>query len=234
MIKINLLPDSRPVKKKKGVTALGGAGRLNMILLGAAIGVAALVILVQWWLLTSQIKDLDEKIRRDQLEVARLESVLREVKDFEGKKARLQKKVDLINQLRVNQKGPVRLMDEVSNALPDLVWLEKMEYKGSTIGLEGKALNPPAIGNFIENLRKVKAFQEPTLQDMTACSAGAANLYCFRLNFTFSALDRTQGEAPPAPAAPGPGAAPPSTAPPAKAEAPVPAQPARVAAVTGS
>lgn len=209
MIKINLLPDSRPVKKKRGVTALGGAGRLNLILLGGALGLAALVVLVQWWLLSSQIKELDEKIRKDQLEVARLESVLKEVKDFEDKKARLQKKVDLINQLKQNQKGPVRLMDEVSSALPDLLWLDKMEYKGNVIAFDGKALNPTAVGYFIENLRKVRNFQEPTVRDISASSAGGAQLYSFQLNFTFNNLDRTQGEPPPAaPPAAAPGSAP--------------------------
>ncbi len=37
MIKINLLAEAKPVKKKRGVSALGGAGRLNLFLiLGAA------------------------------------------------------------------------------------------------------------------------------------------------------------------------------------------------------
>ena len=224
MIKINLLPDSRPVKKKRGVTALGGAGRLNLFLLGGALGIAGLVVLVQWWLLSSQIKELDEKIRKDQLEVARLESVLKEVKEFEDKKARQLKKVDLINQLRQNQKGPVRLMDEVSSALPDLLWLDKMEYKGNVIGFDGKALNPTAVGYFVENLRKVRAFQEPTVKDISASSTSGAQLYSFQLNFTFSNLDRTQGEPPPA-AAPGPGGSPAAPgAPPAGAPAPAAAR----------
>lgn len=220
MIKINLLPEAKPTKKKKGVSALGGGERLNVILLVGAVVIGLLVIGVQWWIYRSQIKELDEKIRRDQLEVARLESILREVKDFEDKKAKLQKKVDLINQLKQNQKGPVRLMDEVSSALPDLLWLEKMEYKGATINLAGKALNPPAVANFLENLKKVSAFQEPKVQDISAASARGAALYNFSLSFVFSNIDKTQ-QPEPAPAAAA-GAAPaggtaPAGAPPAAA-----------------
>jgi hypothetical protein len=33
MIKINLLSEAKPQKKKKGVSALGGAGRLNLFLI---------------------------------------------------------------------------------------------------------------------------------------------------------------------------------------------------------
>ena len=210
MIKINLLPDTKPAKKKRAASAFGGAGRLNLMLVAGGVTVGLLVILVHFLVLSSQIKDLDEKIRKDQLEVARLESVLREVKDFEDKKARLQKKVDLINQLKVNQKGPVRLMDEVSNALPDLVWIESMEYRGNTINVAGKAFNPPAVANFVTNLKKVPSFQEPVLVDLKATNSGGAQLYNYRLTFVFTNLDKTQGEPPPPPppaagAAPAPG-----------------------------
>ncbi len=198
MIKINLLPDTKPVKKKRGVAAFGGAGRINLMLVAGGVVLGLVVILVHYLILGSQIKELDEKIRTDRIEVTRLESVLREVKDFEDKKARLQKKVDLINQLKQNQKGPVRLMDEVSNALPDLVWIESMEYKGNTISIAGKAFNPPAVANFFTNLKKIPFLQEPNLESMSAVSAGGAQLYNYRLSFVFSNLDRTQGEAPPA------------------------------------
>ncbi len=210
MIKINLLPDTKPVKKRRAAAAYGGAGRLNLMLVMGGVTVGLLVILVHYLVLSSQIKDLNEKIRKDQLEVARLESVLREVKDFEDKKARLQKKVDLINQLKQNQKGPVRLMDEVSNALPDLVWIDSMEYRGNSINIAGKAFNPPAISNFITNLKKIPAFQEPNLQDLRAATAGGAQLYNYRLTFVFSNLDRTQGEPPPSPPAAGSAPASPS------------------------
>ena len=201
MIKINLLPDAKPTKKKKGVSTFGGAGRLNLMLLAGGVALGLLVILVHYLILASETRSLDDKIRRNQLEVARLESVLREVKDFEDKKTRLQKKVDLINQLKQNQKGPVRLMDEVSNSLPDLVWVESMEYKGNSISVSGKAFNPPAVGNFFTNLKKVPSFQEPVLVGLNAANVGGASLYNYRLSFVFTNLDKTQGEpaAPPAP-----------------------------------
>ena len=210
MIRINLLAEAKPVRKKRGVSALGGAGRLNTILIGVAIGVAVLALLIHWWILSSAIKAQEEKIRVAQVEVTRLESVLKEVRDFEAKKAKLQKKVDLINQLKQNQKGPVRLMDEVSKALPDLVWLEKLDYRGNSIHIVGKAFNPPAVANFLENLKRVPAFQEPKVSFSACGGPGGLQLYCFELSFVFSTLDRTQPEAaapPPAPAAPATGAA---------------------------
>ncbi len=202
MIKINLLAEAKPTKKKKGVAALGGAGRLNVLLLGAAIGIGLLAAFIHWYILNDETKKLEEKIRVAQAEVTRLESILKEVRDFEDKKAKLQKKVDLINQLKTNQRGPVRLMDEVSKALPDLLWLEKMTYAGTTINLDGKALNPNAVANFLENLKRVPSFQEPKVQSIDRATGVGAELYNFKLSFVFSNIDKTQGD--PAAAAPAP------------------------------
>ncbi len=194
MIKINLLSEAKPTKKKRGVSALGGAGRLNLFLILGGLVLGLLVVGVQWWVESSRLKEQEEKNRLAQQEVTRLEAVLKEVADFEDKKAKLQKKVDLINSLKASQRGPVRLMDEVSSALPDLLWLERMELKGNQIAIDGKALNPPAVANFFTNLKLVQAFQEPKLTVLSAATAGAANLYNFKLSFVFADLDRTQFE----------------------------------------
>ncbi len=194
MIRINLLAEAKPAKKKRGVAALGAGGRLNTILLGAAIGLAVIVGAIQYWILSTQIRRENEKIRVAQVEVARLESVLKEVKDYEAKKARVQRKVDLINQLKQNQRGPVRLMDEISRALPDLVWLEKMEAHGNAVSMTGKAFNPPAVANFLENLKRVPSFQEPKVEFSACAGPGNVSLYCFRMNFVFSNIDRTAPE----------------------------------------
>jgi len=195
MIRINLLAEAKPVKKKRGVAAFGSGGRLNTVLIGATLGLAVLAGLIHYFILSSAIKAQMEKIRVAQVEVTRLETVLKEVRDFEQKKVRLQKKVDLINTLKVNQRGPVRLMDEVSKALPDLVWLDRLDYRGNSIAIDGKAFNPPAVANFLENLKRVPAFQEPKVE-FTACGgAGGAQLYCFKISFVFSTLDKTQPDA---------------------------------------
>lgn len=196
MIKINLLAEAKPTKRRKGVSALGGAGRLNVVLLFGAMIVGLLVCIIQWALLNNETKKLDENIRIAQAEVTRLESVLAEVRDFEEKKERLQKKVDLINQLKINQRGPVRLMDEISKALPDLLWLERMEFKGNSINVTGKALNPNAVANFLENLKRQPSFQEPTVRDITASGGGREPIYSFTLGFVFANLEKVQVEEP--------------------------------------
>jgi len=77
---------SQAVKKKRGVAALGSGGRLNTVLIGAALGVAVLAGIIHYFILSTGIKSQEEKIRVAQVEVTRLETVLKEVRDFEQKK----------------------------------------------------------------------------------------------------------------------------------------------------
>ncbi len=207
MIKINLLTEAKPAKKKRGVSALGGAGRLNLFLILGGLLIGILVVGVQWWVEASRLREQREKNRVAQQEVTRLEAILKEVQEFENKKAQLEKKVKLIEALKANQRGPVRLMDEVSTALPDLLWLDRLELQGNQITIDGRALNPPAVANFLENLKRVSSFQEPKVRSINAAAVREANLYNFGLSFVFADLDRTQFEsagepgAAPAPAA---------------------------------
>ena len=185
MIKINLLSEAKPTKRKKGVAALGGAGRMNVVLLVGMTMLGLLVCFVRWWMLRAETNRLDEEIRRAQAEVSRLEAVLREVQDFENKKARLQRKVDLINQLKANQRGPVRLMDEVSKALPDLVWLTDMQVAGDQLTLKGKTLSPNAVATYLENLKKSPYFAEPVFKNLGR-EAGPQGIYNWELSVKFT------------------------------------------------
>ena len=60
MIRINLLSEARPQRTKRGVSALGGAGRLNTLLMGGVIGLAILVGVIHYWGLHSAIKHQEE------------------------------------------------------------------------------------------------------------------------------------------------------------------------------
>ena len=50
MIKINLLSEAKPAKKKRGVSALGGAGRLNLFLIigGLLLGLLVAAVFAQF------------------------------------------------------------------------------------------------------------------------------------------------------------------------------------------
>jgi type IV pilus assembly protein PilN len=184
LIRINLLTEARAAATRKTSLLPSGARLNNLILLG---GVAAgiLYIGIMALILHSRSKSLDEEIARAQEEVARLKSIIDEVKGYEDKKASLEAKIQLINNLKTNQKGPVRLMDEISRALPDLVWLTELAVSGDQVSLKGRTLSPNAVATYLENLKKSPFFAEPVFRNLGR-DQGSQGIYTWEMTLTFT------------------------------------------------
>lgn len=184
MIKINLVGErKRPVTPSPAAGAGGfeSASLGNWLLVGLIL-LGVLVTLGHMWILNGKIEDKEAEVAEAQREVDELEPYIREVEEFKAKKAELERKVEVINQLKANQHGPVRVMDSVSRALPELLWLNKMEVSPTTITVTGEAFNTNAVANFIENLDRVPEFQEPILRDTTQ----KGEIYTFVIAFNYS------------------------------------------------
>ncbi len=184
MIKINLVGErKRPVTPSPVIspTRLEGSAIGNWALIGL-IGLAILIVLGSMFLLNSRIKDKEAEVAEAQREVDELEPIIREVEEFKAKKAELERKVEVINQLKANQRGPVRVMDHISRSLPELMWLTRMEVGPTTITISGEAFNTNAVANFMENLDRVPEFQEPILRD----TQQRGQIYTFVIAFNYS------------------------------------------------
>jgi type IV pilus assembly protein PilN len=203
MIKINLLAEGRrPViaRKAKQTLLQVNEGNVANVVFGA-LGVLAVLAAVIWFfVLSSRIDRKQEEIRVAQREVDELKQVIEEVQQYEAKLKELNRKVDVITTLKDNQRGPVVILDEVSRALPDLLWLTAMDVTPTTINMRGTAFNTSAVANFIDNLDRVEAFREPVLQDATRGRprgrARATETYDYRLTVGY-----TMKKTPPAGAA---------------------------------
>ena len=194
MIKINLLAEGkRPVVARKSKSALGGGGGGGPRELGNILMVAGIVLGLLaggGWVLwvQSKLNQKTKEVQAAQKEVEELKQVIKEVEEYKVKKAELERKIDVINGLKANQRGPVQIMDQVSRALPELLWLNYLDVTPTTINLRGTAFNMSAVANFIDNLDKVDEFAEPILNDATQMAAKAARLeaYDFKINLGYS------------------------------------------------
>lgn len=191
MIKINLLSEGkRTVRKAKAPSLLQGQDiGLWLLAAGLLLGVAAAG--AYWWKLNGDVETQKEEISAANHEVEMLASVIKEVEDYKHKKSELERKIKLINDLKLNQRGPVRVMDHISRALPELLWLDKMTMHASAIEIEGRAFNTNAVANFIENLDKVPEFEEPTLKD-TSEQAGGVYKFVIVFNYSFAPLAKEE------------------------------------------
>jgi Tfp pilus assembly protein PilN len=159
---------------------------------GGLVIVGLLVAAGYWFVEKRKLADRQETVRVRTAEAAKLESVIKEVEAYQKQKDSLQKRIDLINQLKQNQKGPVRIMDRISQDLPDLVWLDRMSVAGGKITINGRGLNPNAIANFVENVKNDAYFEEPQVGSVSQASVTPL-VYSFDMDFPFSYQPKTPG-----------------------------------------
>jgi Tfp pilus assembly protein PilN len=136
-----------------------------------------------YWVWKGRVEEKTEEVRVAQQEVDALAEVIKEVEEFKAKKAELERKIGIINDLKANQRGPVRIMDYISRALPELLWLDRLKMDNDSIEIEGRAFNTNAVAAFIENLDKVPEFDEPILKSTEEQTGG---VYKFVVNFNYS------------------------------------------------
>src|SRR5438270_4831920 len=143
MIKINLLSEGkRPaaVRKAKGAGLAAGAKDLGQWMVAAGVLIGVLAVAGAWWLQSQKNEAKEAEVAAAQREVEQMASVIKEVEDYKTKKSELERKIGIINDLKANQRGPVRVMDYVSRALPELLWLDRMKMTASSIEIEGRAV----------------------------------------------------------------------------------------------
>jgi type IV pilus assembly protein PilN len=155
MIRINLLAVERPAEKKKKAAAGGGPSGIQAYLfLAFFCGGAALLCAFLYFLKQSQLGELDTKIAQAQKRQQELKAIKAQVDAFEAKKKMLDAKVSLIEQLKAQQGGPVHMLDEVSKALPDFVWLTSLDQTGNSVKFAGESNGLSAVADFISNLQQ--------------------------------------------------------------------------------
>ena len=158
MIKINLLAVDRDRVKRKATFQVGQKITVacTLILVGAA-------LVVGWWFwsLRSDSANLDQQIADAERETQRLQSVIQQVAQFEARRAQLQQRVTLIEELRKGQTGPVHLLDHISKSLPESMWLTDLKQAGNDITMEGRCTSLNALSDFVSALEASNLFERP-------------------------------------------------------------------------
>ena len=208
MIRINLSPTGQKAKKKASkISAIvappqdygeGSSGLWLPVLLA----VTATVTVNGYFYV--RVKNEAVRIQAENAkantEFARLTQVKLRYEEMEKEKDTYKRRVDVIDQLRASQSGPVALMkmlgDQVSRT--NEVWLSRMEDDGTSIELRGIALSVHGVADLMRNLENTgyfksvdikSSYQDEKVQDMQA--------FIFELNCVKRAADGHEATAAP-------------------------------------
>jgi len=149
MIRINLLP----TKRKKKAKPLP----MYLVYSGIALAISLAVLFFFNSYMNSRIKALETDKANKTAELKRLDDLIKNVKDFETKKADLERRISVI--LGIAEKKPIAsmLMDEMSRRLTEGIWLQSMVFSADSVKITGMGFNNADIVSYVEHLKDTGA-----------------------------------------------------------------------------
>jgi Tfp pilus assembly protein PilN len=183
MIRINLLGSPKP-KGKKGpafnmpsfeVGNLGGP----MIQVAAVLLIAGALNAGYWYQLDRERKSIEVRALVAEQKNRELAAVKVRYLERQRQADAYKHRVDVIDQLRSNQSGPVSLLAMIGDTVnsTEAVWLNSMQDQGASVAIDGTALSSDAVANLISNLQKTgffrnieikESYQDDGVKDMQA------------------------------------------------------------------
>ena len=185
MIRINLLGAPKP-KNKRGSAAASAAAVMEVGEAGSPFMKVALVLVIVaavnagfWYKLDQQSKVIAKNTAQAEQRNRQLADVKARYLERQRQAEAYQRRVDVINQLRAGQAGPVQLLNMLGETIngTEAVWLNNMKDQGSSVDIEGMALSTDAVANLIANLQKTgffrnieikETYQDDQVKDMQA------------------------------------------------------------------
>lgn len=173
MIRINLLPVRAKTKRTKSL--------YQIVAMGAALSVALIAVLTVHIYHEGKIEEQTTKLEGNKAEIKRLEKIIGEVKELDKQKDRLLNQLSIIDKLEKGKRGPVRVLDELSTAIPKRVWLTDFRETGGALSMGGSAIDNADISEFLRALQKSQFFTDVTLKFTQAAVRDGVSVYNFEI-----------------------------------------------------
>jgi len=182
MIRINLLGAPKPKNKRSAVPTVSlemgepGSARSKVLIMVALVAIANWAY---WNRLDKQSKAIARNMQLAEQKNRELADVKTRYLERQREADNYKRRVDVIDQLRANQTGPVQLLNTIGDTINDTeaVWLSTMKDQGNSIDIEGMALSTDAVASLIQNLQKTgyfrnieikETYQDQSYKDMQA------------------------------------------------------------------
>lgn len=190
MIRINLLGSPKPKGGKKSVAVsmpsmdMGSAGS-PLLQVVAVLAIVGAVNGVYWYRLDHERQTIEAQMRVAEQKNRELADIKARYMERQRQADAYKRRVDVIDQLRSNQTGPVNLLamvgDTVNNT--EAVWLSSLLDEGNSVAINGMALSSDAVANLISNLQKTGYFRNIEIKE-TAQDESVKDMQAFQFTLT--------------------------------------------------
>jgi type IV pilus assembly protein PilN len=187
MIRINLLP-FRSTRKKENIRR-----QLSIFLLSLAFAVVAIFGI--YFLLSSQVDDLNSRIASTQAELEKYDKINREIEEIKKKLDSLNKKLTVIRELEVSRYEPVRLMDTLAQVIIEKrMWFTALDAKADVVNISGVAMDDKTVADFMVRLEGSGLFSSVNLKTLRQVEIQKTNLKSFEISCQKKPIIRTSEE----------------------------------------
>jgi len=145
MIRVNLLGEKIDNSFAQTLQVLG---------FSSAVVLSLVLCVVMQNSMSSKLERMEKEKVALNKELEDLKKTTKLVKDLEQNKKTLKEKLYTIATLKAKKQGPVRVLDEVNNVLPERSWLLEMKDKDGTLEISGVALDNQTIATFMHDLEE--------------------------------------------------------------------------------
>jgi type IV pilus assembly protein PilN len=175
MIRMNLLP-VRELKKRARL-------RQQLYVCAALAGVMVLGVAALWWMDKQTISRLEGEKAGLTVELGRLKQIVDEVNTMEKRQKLLNARLETIQRLRQNQRGPVLVLDALSRNLPEQAWIETIDEAGGVYMVAGYALTNFAVADLLRNLQRSQHFANVDLISSEQVAVATQQIKKFSIRF---------------------------------------------------
>ncbi len=183
MIRINLLGSPKPKGKKNVAVSMPSMDLGNLggplVQVAAVLLIAGAVNAGYWYKLDREKKTIEVQSRLAEQKNRELADIKVRYMERQRQAELYKRRVDVIDQLRNNQTGPVALLSMIADTVngTEAVWLNSMQDQGANVAIDGTALSSDAVANLISNLQKTgffrnieikESYQDESVKDMQA------------------------------------------------------------------
>ena len=176
MIRINLLIEKR--KKRRFMLPQNVTGLLLAVNLAALVVSGSLTVWVK-----SEVAQLRDRSEANKSVIGTLTKKISEINKIDKLNKELEQRSTLIEVLRKKQSVPVRILDEVSQLIPDGVWLSALFFKDNIVSFEGTAFTNTDIVFFVDNLKRSADLDDVYLEESREGEIDKVKVYHFKAHF---------------------------------------------------
>lgn len=181
MAHINLLPwreAALKAQQKEYFTILAAVGLV----------VLALVLSTNFYF-QARIDGQNSKNQYLKNEIAQLDIQIDEIKTLNDKKAALQKRINVVEQLQRSRNVGTQVLDEIAKIIPNGIYIIELEKQGNTLQLTGKSESNNHLANMIRAVESSDLFIDATPESITADDGSPKLLSSFKMKVKIKGLD---------------------------------------------